>query len=663
MGEIIRTTSWADTPLGDTDSWPQSLLTTLSILLHSRFPMVLFWGPDAVTFYNDAYRPVLEQRDQDPQALGKPAKDVWPARWPEIKEKFDHVMQGGDAIWFEDTPVITPRKGQNVEIYWTGSYSHVFDESGKPAGVLITCTDTTEKVLHIRRADQNETNFRNIVKQAPAGIVIFEGPEFIVTMANDDYLAIVDKTEEQLVGKPFFDTLPEIRTLIHPLLTQVLETGTPYYGYEFPVTLIRNGQPEPTWFNFVYQPLRTTTDDKPTGIIVVAHDVTEMVKAREAQVASERTFRNMVKNSPIAMTIFRGDEFRIEYANNRMLETVWRKRESEVMGQRVTDAFPELIDQKYPDLLREVYNTGIPHKEIGSLAYVAGDDGMKRFYLDYEYMPLLGTDGKAWGIMVTVYDTTDSVMARYELEAKVQERTADLQRTNKELEQSNQDLQQFAHVASHDLKEPVRKIKIFSHRLESEFRDAVGPQGQTYLQKILKSTNRIFEMIDGILTYSSLPGTDQPLQPVNLNELFDNLEFDLELLILEQAATIIRPELPTIMAMPDLIYQLFYNLLNNALKFTKKNLPVRVTISTGFITVDNHRYIRIIVADNGIGFNNDQADTIFSTFKRLNSKDQYEGTGLGLSLCKKIAERHGGSISAQGEKDKGAQFTVLLPAN
>src|ERR1700761_4782572 len=216
MGEAIRTTRWADTTLGETDTWPQSLLTTLSLILHSNFPMVLFWGPDSITFYNDAYLPVLAERDQHPSALGQPARQVWVNRWADIKTKVDHILSGGKAIWFEDTPILTPRKGENVEKYWTGSYSHVLDETGKPAGVLITCTDTTAKVLNLRRANQNENSFRNIVKQAPAGIVIFEGPEFMVTTANDTYLAIVDKTEAQLVGKPFFDTLPEIRELIHP---------------------------------------------------------------------------------------------------------------------------------------------------------------------------------------------------------------------------------------------------------------------------------------------------------------------------------------------------------------------------------------------------------------------------------------------------------------
>lgn len=405
IGGVIRTINWVETPLGEPGTWPQSLLTTLSIILHSRFPMVLLWGPDSITFYNDAYSPVLALRDQHPHALGKPAREVWTNRWPEIKAKVDQVMAGGEAIWFEDAPIVTTRQGQDIELYWTGSYSHVLDETAQPAGVLVTCTDTTEKVLNLRRAFQSEQHLRDTVR----------------------------------------------------------------------------------------------------------------------------------------------------------------------------------------------------------------------------------------------------------------ERTADLQHSNRLLEQSNHDLQQFAHVASHDLKEPVRKIKIFSHRLETEYRDVVGPQGRTYLQKIAKSTTRIFEMINGILSYSSLPGTDQPLRPVDLNALLDTVESDLELLILEHAATIHRPGLPVIMAMPDPIYQLFYNLLNNALKFSRKNIPTRITITSDTTTVDNRRFTRIVVADNGIGFNNEYAETIFSTFKRLNSKDQYEGTGLGLSLCKKIVDRHGGSISAQGEKDHGARFTILLP--
>ena len=623
MGEAIRTKDWTTTPLGTPENWPQSLRTTLSILLHSSLPTVLLWGPDSRTFYNDAYIPVLRERGQHPEALGLPAGKVWP-------------------------------RGLS------GSYSHVHDESGEPAGVLITCTAPPGRAASVHKTSENELSFRSIVKQTPAGIVIFDGPEFVVTVANDTYLSVVDKTEDQLVGKPFFDVLPEIRDLIHPLLTSVLESGTPYYGYEFPVTLIRHGRREPTWFNFVYQPLRNDAG-KVRGIIVVAHEVTELAKTRQALAASEKTFRNMVKHSPIAMAIFKGEDFIIEYANAIMLRKLWRKKEADVLARRLVDVFPEPIDQKYPDLLREVYTSGKIHKESDALAFVRSDDGMQSFYLDYEYAPLLGADGKAWGIMVTVSDTTDKVMARNVLEEKVRERTLDLQRSNQQLEQSNQDLQQFAHVASHDLKEPVRKIRIYSDRLESDYKEQLGPEGQMFLAKILKSTGRIFEMINGILSYSSLPGVEQPAKPVDLDQLINDIEIDLELLVEEHQAAIIRRNLPTIMGMPDLIYQLFYNLVNNALKFARKDTPVQITITGDQKIEEGNKYTRIVVADNGIGFEKDQAEEIFSTFKRLNSKDQYEGTGLGLALCRKIVERHGGRITARGEKRKGAEFTILLP--
>ena len=619
MGEAIRTKNWSQTSLGDPASWPQSLLTTLGILLQSRFPTVLFWGPEALTFYNDAYIPLFRGHGHHPQTLGQPGRDIWPASWPDISPDIHKV--------------------------------NIPDDSGEPGGILVTLTDATH----------DEPSFRSIVKQAPAGIVIFDGPDFIVTTANDTYLNIVDKTEAQLVGKPFFDTLPEIREYIHPLLTSVLETGKPYYGYEFPVTLIRNGRPEPTWFNFVYQPLRNN-QDKVTGIIVIANEVSEMVRAKQALAASETTFRNMVMHSPIAMAIFKSEDFVIEYANSIMLKKLWRKKESEVLGKKLTDVFPELIDQKYPDLLREVYTSGRVHVEADALAFVYSDDGMKQFYLDFEYAPLTDSDGQVWGIMITVSDTTDKVSARSLLEEKVRERTLDLQQSNEQLEQSNHDLQQFAHVASHDLKEPVRKIKIFSQRLETEYKESLGPEGRTFLEKIQKSANRIFEMINGILTYSSLPVAEQTTRPIDLDKLITDIESDLEILIHEKQATISRPTLPVIMGMPDLIYQLFYNLLNNSLKFARKNIPVQITIRSDYTTLENRRFHRIVVSDNGIGFHDDHAEMIFSTFIRLNSKDKFEGTGLGLALCKKIVERHGGYITAKGKEDKGAEFTILLPA-
>src|SRR6478609_9711728 len=146
MGELTRQKDWSKTPVGSPETWPQSLRTTLSIILNSKFPMFLWWGPELTCFYNDAYRPSLGQNGKHPSILGQRAEDAWPEIWTIIKPLIDQVLRGDEATWSEDQLIPIFRNGKLDDVYWTFSYSPVKDESDKVAGVLVTCTETTEKI-------------------------------------------------------------------------------------------------------------------------------------------------------------------------------------------------------------------------------------------------------------------------------------------------------------------------------------------------------------------------------------------------------------------------------------------------------------------------------------------------------------------------------------
>lgn len=255
----------------------------------------------------------------------------------------------------------------------------------------------------------------NFLRDAPVGITVLRGPDFIVEMATRTYLEIVDRKESEFVGRSLFDSLPEVRSAVEPLLSNVYASGAPYFGNEFPVTLNRYGQSKTAFFNFVYQP---AYDDngKVNGIIVVANEVTSLVIAKQNLTESERKFKDLVMQSPMPITIFKGEDFVIDLANHRMIDTIWRKKESEVMGKPLLEVFPELNDQKYPELLRKVYHDGIIHSEKESVAYVDGDDGMRKFYLDYSYEPLFDSSDNVFGILVTLTDVTEKVESRKRLE-------------------------------------------------------------------------------------------------------------------------------------------------------------------------------------------------------------------------------------------------------
>lgn len=411
MGRLTREKDWSQTVLGPPSLWPQSLRTTLSILLCSKFPMFLWWGPELIQFYNDAYRPSFGSEGKHPQALGQRAEECWPEIWAIIKPLIDQVMAGGEATWAEDQLIPIYRNGKLEDVYWTFSYSPVKDESGKVNGVLVVCNETTKQINTTKRLEIIDKKFRNTVKQAPVGITILRGEKFIVELANEAYLQLVDRTEEQFVGKPLFEALPEVKDTVEGLLHGVITTGIPFNGYEIKVPIYRFGKQEQCYFNFVYHPLKDEVG-KINGIMVVVTDVTKQVESKFALQESEKQFRNLVTHSPIPMAIFRGPELIIEMGNEVMLKTLWHKEAHEVIGKKLLDVFPELVEQKFPELLRKVLNNGKRHKESEAIAYLSTPEGLKKHYLDFEYAPLKEISQETSGIMVTVTDVTEKVEAR-----------------------------------------------------------------------------------------------------------------------------------------------------------------------------------------------------------------------------------------------------------
>lgn len=925
MAGRIRDYDWSQTSIGSPDNWPSSLRTAIGILLHSKFPMFLFWGDDLICFYNDAFRPSLGNEGKHPWALGKKGQEVWGEIWSIIKPWIDHVLTTREAIWMEDQLVPIYRNGKIEDVYWTFSYSFLSDENGNPGGVFVTCAETTEKVLTLERLKESnsqlhfaieatelgtwdlnpitnnfrgnarlkewfgfkpedeiilskaiecisvtdrqnvidaienalqfelgghydidytiihphtkkerrvrakgrawfnenkvayrfngtlqditgqyiadvkireeEKKFRSTVQQAPVGITILKGADFIVEMANEAYLQIIDKKESEFIGKALFESLPDVRSAVESLLTQVLKTGIPFYGTEFPVSINRFGRKEIAYFNFVYKPLREDSGEI-TGVIAVANEVTSLVEAKHKLAESEKQFRNLIMQSPIAMAILHGPDMIVEIANAQMSRMVWRREEKDVMGKALLEVFPELTTQKFPELLKQVYETAKAYSEKEAVAYINGADGLRKFYLDFEYSPLAGPDNSVMGILVTANDVTEKVEARQKIEEaeerarmtaesgelgtyeinlltnewittprlaaifgvdypaprdllinvihpddrelrqeayekayqtglleyesrvihkdgsthwirlkgriyfddsgkpirqmgiaqdvteqklfeeemarQVKERTAELESKNKELERSNANLEEFAHAASHDLKEPVRKIHFFTDRLKTQLEDRLNLDELQTFNRIENSTQRMSALIDDLLTYSHVSQKQLEKEEIDLNLKLQKVLDDLELDIQQKQAIIHVGELPVLKGYRRQIQQLFQNLISNGLKYGKPGTPPEINI-TGSTVVGkdvplflneeelHKKFYCIQVTDKGIGFEQEEAERIFMMFQRLHGRSEYPGTGIGLSIAKKVVENHGGKIIAHGEPGVGATFSIYFP--
>ena len=254
-------------------------------------------------------------------------------------------------------------------------------------------------------------------------------------------------------------------------------------------------------------------------------------------------------------------------------------------------------------------------------------------------------------------------------EDKVQQLIEQLIQNNAHLKQMNEELDQFAYMASHDLQEPLRKIQMFSDKILLR-KDQDG-ESEKYFSKIISASRRMQSLINNLLEFSRHSVSSSDFKVTDLNQLVEETLTDLEIEIEKNNAQITYNNLPVISAVPDLMQRLFYNLLSNAIKFRKKDVLPVINIKAvklqpaellNFIGhINGSIYYKIIITDNGIGFDNKHSGDIFKVFKRLHNYQDFEGTGVGLAICKKIVEKHGGSIIAESIVNEGSSFIMILP--
>ena len=270
------------------------------------------------------------------------------------------------------------------------------------------------------------------------------------------------------------------------------------------------------------------------------------------------------------------------------------------------------------------------------------------------------TDDEIGQLSAAFNRMTDSLKlitaSRDELEVEISER----KRVQEKLNRSNEELEQFAYIASHDLQAPLRKITAFSDRLKNKYSDVIDERGQEYLVRMQNAAQRGQQMINDLLELSRVTTDGKPFQKTLLNQVIQDVLCDLEVDIEKSGGSVEVGDLPAIEADATQMRQLFQNLIANALKFHKPETPPEVTISTNG---DTSSQVQISVQDNGIGFEEEFIERIFQPFHRLHGQSEFEGSGIGLSVCRKIVERHGGGIEAQSQPGEGTTFIITLPTH
>lgn len=235
------------------------------------------------------------------------------------------------------------------------------------------------------------------------------------------------------------------------------------------------------------------------------------------------------------------------------------------------------------------------------------------------------------------------------------------------LEWSNRELQDFAFVASHDLQEPLRKIQAFGDQLKTKYKESLNDEGRDYLGRMQNAANRMQTLIQALLNYSRVTTKAEPFSPVDLTGLIKEVVSDLEMNVRETGGQVEVGKFPSLEADSNQMRQLFQNLISNGLKFRRQEKPTIRIYGSPFRSPEEKGVLseggqyQIFVEDNGIGFDEKYLDRIFIPFQRLHGRDTYEGTGIGLAVCRKIVERHGGSITAKSTPGKGSTFIITLP--
>jgi PAS domain S-box-containing protein len=478
-------------------------------------------------------------------------------------------------------------------------------------------------------------NLRNLIQHAPAAVAVLHGPEHVFQLVNAEYLRVTGRTENQLIGKPVREALPEINSQPFPeLLDRVYKTSEPYVGSEVLARLDihSNGRLEDRYFNFVYQPWKDL-HGRTEGVFVHAVDISEQVLARQRLEQSEARFREVAEVGPQFIWVC-GPKGDVEYVNSR-----W----TEYSGLESTAGQDRIMLGVHPDDRAQMaarWQQSLAKGEAFEVeARLRRKDGTFRWFV-IRSVPVKDVDGR----VLRWFGASTDIDEQKRIEA--------------ELRRVNQDLEQFAYSASHDLQEPLRSIKIYGELLTTRFGGRLDGQASEFLEYLRSGASRMEMLVRDLLTYTQVGKLNAPAESANANAILHSTLGDLSQAIAESGASVTYDQLPSLQVHSTHIHQLFQNLISNAIKYRRPGCPPVVHVSAQ----KEDGYWTFSVRDNGIGIEHEYKEHVFGLFKRLHTNDEYSGTGIGLAVCQRIVERYQGRIWVESEPGQGSTFKFAIPA-
>ncbi|MFD1143478.1 PAS domain S-box protein [Larkinella insperata] len=673
----------------------------LTFFEQSPVGIAIISGPALIYTMVNPFYLELVGRTYD-QMIGESLLDVL----PELRDQgFDQiildVMNTGQPYNAREVAVELIRNQQRETIYVDLAFQPQYDVDRSILGVMVIATDVTQQVKTRQSVEASEARLRSIVATAPAAMGLFVGRDLVVELPNQAFIDIVGKGPD-IVGKPLREVMPELENQAFlQILDDVYTSGKMYQSFGTQVNIVQEGVMTHNYYNITYTPL---LDDQGQtyAILDIAIDVTEAIKSRQKIEEAESALRGAVELAELGTWELNVTTGRITYSDR--IKSWFGFTKDEVEHSQVYNPIHEEDRQRVATAIQAALAPGSPgsyDEEYRLIDYRTGHvriiHAQGRVYLDDQGRPLK--------VMGTAQDVTQQRQLQLALEQQVQQRTEELAAANEELaaaneelqttnediasineqlhalvhdlKRSNDNLQQFAYIASHDLQEPLRKIQAFSSLLQHQYGERLGPDGLDYLERMQTAGERMSAFIRDLLAYSRISTRQQKHNVVALNDIMEKVLQTLEFQIQQTQAQLDIDPLPMLNGDASQLSQLFQNLLSNALKFTRKDasgvsVPPRIQIrvsqvAAGAIPVwakpisTAENFHQICVTDHGIGFDNKYQERIFQLFQRLHGKSDYAGTGIGLAICQRVVENHGGTITADSQPGQGATFCIYLP--
>ena len=494
------------------------------------------------------------------------------------------------------------------------------------------------------RLEESEVRYRVLFESSPLYLNQFDR-EGRFLAPNPAMLKSIGIPEEELVGKKMSEIFPgEVAQLREECVRKALNEGQPQ---------VLEDERAGRYFHTIFVPVKVP--GKKDTVQAIGRDITEQKKAERAQREAEEKFVAIASSANDAV-ILMDNEGKIAYWNESA-EKIFGYAVQEITGRGLHDI---LAPQRYYDSFEKGFSKfkltgqGAAINKTLELAGLRKDGTEFSLELSLSAVQIRGE----WNAVGIVKDITERKRAEEEREALFQ----DLEEINRKLDESNRELQDFAYIASHDLQEPLRKITAFGSLLQDSLKGKLDEDEEENFTYMTGGAQRMQVMINDLLSYSRLTTKAKPFQKVDLNEVVRDLKgLELATLLEETSGTIHLPDepLPSVYGDPSQMHQLLQNLIGNGLKFHREGVAPEITIRTHRAESD---MVYVEVEDNGIGIPREYYEQIFTMFKRIHSRERYEGTGIGLAVCKKIVSRHGGDIGIKSIPGEGTTFWFTLPA-